>query len=116
MMEERTRKNGIGPSNEQPHVVIAGGGFGGTHAAHALRHAPACVQVFATWIWSYLTYDRAVRVLTPDSFQSNIQVVPHADVLAVGADGTPPLRDGVQPSHQQQQLACAAARRRRRAR
>jgi NADH:ubiquinone reductase (H+-translocating) len=66
------------------------------------------VQVFATWIWSYLTYDRAVRVLTPDSFQSDIQVVPHADVRAVGAGGAPPPGDGVQPSDQQQQLARAA--------
>ena len=27
--------------NIRPHVIIVGGGFGGTHAAHALRHAPA---------------------------------------------------------------------------
>ena len=81
--------------------------WGGVHLVYLTKMWNR-VQVFATWIWSYLTYDRAVRVLTPDSFQSNIQVVPHADVLAVGADGTPPLRDGVQPSHQQQQLACAA--------
>jgi hypothetical protein len=81
--------------------------WGGVHLVYLTKMWNR-VQVFATWIWSYLTYDRAVRVLTPDSFQSNIQVVPHADVLAVGADGTPPLRDGVQPSRQQQQLACAA--------
>ncbi len=30
---------------QMPHVVIVGGGFGGTHAAHALRHAPVRVTV-----------------------------------------------------------------------
>ncbi len=29
----------------RPHVVIVGGGFGGTHAAHALHHAPVRVTV-----------------------------------------------------------------------
>jgi NADH dehydrogenase len=33
-------------------------------------------QVFATWVWAYLTFQRSVRVLTPDSFQSDIKVVP----------------------------------------
>jgi NADH dehydrogenase len=36
------------------------------------------VQVFATWLWAYLTYQRTVRVLTPDSFQSDIQVASSA--------------------------------------
>jgi NADH dehydrogenase len=36
------------------------------------------VQVFATWLWAYLTYQRTARVLTPDSFQSGIQVASSA--------------------------------------
>jgi len=31
--------------DQRPHVVIIGGGFGGTHAAHALRNAPVSVTV-----------------------------------------------------------------------
>jgi NADH:quinone reductase (non-electrogenic) len=81
--------------------------WGGVHLVYLTKMWNR-VQVFATWIWSYLTYDRAVRVLTPDSFQSNIQVVPHADVRAVGAEGAPSPGDGVQPSDKQQQLARAA--------
>jgi hypothetical protein len=36
------------------------------------------VQVFATWVWAYLTFQRTVRVLSPDSFQSDIQVASSA--------------------------------------
>lgn len=57
------------------------------------------VQVFATWIWAYLTYERSVRVLTPDSFQSEIKVAPQGqaqparvDGMTVVADGTPSPR------------------------
>ncbi|MGH7986336.1 MAG: hypothetical protein ACRD4Q_05990 [Candidatus Acidiferrales bacterium] len=25
------------------------------------------IQVFAAWIWAYFTYQRGVRILTPDS-------------------------------------------------
>src|SRR5262245_15904140 len=35
---------GPGPGR-RPRVVIVGGGFGGTHAAHALRHAPVDVLI-----------------------------------------------------------------------
>ena len=31
--------------DQRPHVVIVGGGFGGTHAAHTLRNAPVSVTV-----------------------------------------------------------------------
>jgi hypothetical protein len=58
------------------------------------------VQVFATWLWAYVTYDRAVRVLTPDSLQSDIRVAPSAQARA---DGAPLRGDGVQPSHAQRQ-------------
>ena len=45
------------------------------------------VQVFATWLWAYVTYERTVRVLTPDSFQSDIQVAPRAETAPVSTDG-----------------------------
>lgn len=44
------------------------------------------VQVFATWVWAYLTFQRTVRVLTPDSFQSDIKVAPRATAQSVGVD------------------------------
>jgi len=37
------------------------------------------IQVFATWIWAYFTYQRGVRILTPDSLDVE------------GMKGTPPL-------------------------
>jgi len=52
------------------------------------------VQVFATWLWSYLTYERSVRVLTPDSFQSDIKVAPRVQAQPAGADEATVMRDG----------------------
>jgi len=62
--------------------------WGGVHLVY-LTNLWNRVQVFATWLWAYMTYDRAVRVLTPDSLQSDIQVAPQAEMRAVGADGAP---------------------------
>lgn len=36
------------------------------------------IQVFATWVWAYLSFQRSVRVLTPDSYQSDIKVAPRS--------------------------------------
>jgi NADH dehydrogenase len=54
------------------------------------------VQVFATWVWAYLTFQRSVRVLTPDSFQSDIKVAPrvaaqsvHVNHMAAAGDEAP---------------------------
>jgi NADH:ubiquinone reductase (H+-translocating) len=54
------------------------------------------VQVFATWVWAYLTFQRTVRVLTPDSFQSDIKEAPclaaqsvRVNSMAAADDGTP---------------------------
>jgi NADH dehydrogenase len=54
------------------------------------------IQVFATWVWAYLTYQRTVRVLTPDSFQSDIKVAPRvaeqpvrANSMAAAGDEAP---------------------------
>jgi NADH dehydrogenase len=51
--------------------------WGGVHLVY-LTNLWNRVQVFATWLWAYLTFQRTVRVLTPDSFQSDIQVAPSA--------------------------------------
>jgi NADH:ubiquinone reductase (H+-translocating) len=69
--------------------------WGGVHLVYLTKMWNR-VQVFTTWLWAYVTYDRAVRVLTPDSLQSDIQVAPSAEVRT---DGAPLRGDGVQPSH-----------------
>ncbi|HEX9374143.1 MAG TPA: NAD(P)/FAD-dependent oxidoreductase, partial [Roseiflexaceae bacterium] len=76
--------------------------WGGVHLVY-LTNLWNRVQVFATWLWAYVTYDRAVRVLTPDSLQGDIQVAPSAQVRAARADGAPLRGDGVQPFHTQRQ-------------
>jgi len=73
--------------------------WGGVHLVYLTKMWNR-VQVFATWLWAYVTYDRAVRVLTPDSLQSDIQVAPSTEARA---DGAPLRGDGVQPSHAQRQ-------------
>jgi len=73
--------------------------WGGVHLVYLTKMWNR-VQVFATWLWAYVTYDRAMRVLTPDSLQSDIQVAPSAQAHIEGA---PLQRDGVQPSHAQRQ-------------
>jgi NADH dehydrogenase len=76
--------------------------WGGVHLVY-LTQMWNRVQVFATWLWAYMSYDRAVRVLTPDSLQSDIQVAPSAQAGAAGAplpdDGVQPLRDQRQEVH-----------------
>jgi len=75
--------------------------WGGVHLVYLTKMWNR-VQVFATWLWAYVTYDRAVRVLTPDSLQSDIQVAPSAHTRVEGAQ----LQgDGVQPSRAQRQAA-----------
>jgi hypothetical protein len=74
--------------------------WGGVHLVYLTKMWNR-VQVFATWIWSYLTYDRAVRVLTPDSFQSDIEVAPSTQMLPVGADDTTLRGNGIPTTDQQ---------------
>jgi NADH dehydrogenase len=69
--------------------------WGGVHLVYLTKMWNR-VQVFTTWLWAYVTYDRAVRVLTPDSLQSDIRVAPSAEARA---DGAPLRGDGVQPFH-----------------
>ena len=49
------------------------------------------IQVFATWIWAYFTYQRGVRILTPDSLDLE------------GMNATPPVqnRQGAEAGAQQ---------------
>jgi len=83
--------------------------WGGVHLVY-LTNLWNRVQVFATWLWAYLTYDRAVRVLTPDSLQGDIQVAPSTQVRAARTDGAPLRGDGVQPSdHPGQQVRTGGA-------
>jgi NADH:ubiquinone reductase (H+-translocating) len=74
--------------------------WGGVHLVYLTKMWNR-VQVFATWLWAYVTYDRAVRVLTPDSLQSDIQVAPSAQARA---DDAPLRGNGVQQSHQRQPI------------
>jgi NADH dehydrogenase len=81
--------------------------WGGVHLVY-LTEMWNRVQVFATWLWAYVSYDRAVRVLTPDSLQGDIKVAPSAQARVEGA----PFRgDDVQPSRDQRQPVHAGSRR-----
>jgi NADH:ubiquinone reductase (H+-translocating) len=53
------------------------------------------VQVFATWVWAYLTYQRTVRVLTPDSLQSDIKAVPRVATQSLRVNSTAVAGDDV---------------------
>jgi hypothetical protein len=77
--------------------------WGGVHLVY-LTSLWNRIQVFATWLWAYVAYDRAVRVLPPDSLQSHIQVAPPAaQQRAARPSGAPLHGAGVQPSHAQRQ-------------
>jgi NADH dehydrogenase len=71
--------------------------WGGVHLVY-LTNLWNRVQVFATWLWAYVTYQRTVRVLTPDSFQSDLQVAAPAQAQPVSGESAPLVGDGVQPS------------------
>jgi NADH dehydrogenase len=57
------------------------------------------VQVFATWVWAYVTFQRTVRVLTPDSFQSDIKVAPPVAAQSVRVDSKAAAGDEVPHAH-----------------
>jgi NADH:ubiquinone reductase (H+-translocating) len=57
--------------------------WGGVHLVY-LTDLWNRIQVFATWVWAYLTFQRTVRVLTPDSFQSDIKVAPRVVATETG--------------------------------
>ncbi len=57
------------------------------------------IQVFATWVWAYLTYQRTVRVLTPDSFQSDIKVAPRVAEQSVRVNSRASAGDKAPHAH-----------------
>jgi NADH dehydrogenase len=59
-----------------PHVIIVGGGFGGTHAAHALHHAPVHVTVIDRTnhsVFHPLLYQVATAGLSSDEIAAPIR-------------------------------------------
>ncbi|MBI5029358.1 MAG: NAD(P)/FAD-dependent oxidoreductase [Chloroflexi bacterium] len=67
--------------NEQPHIVIVGGGFGGLYAAKALRFAPVRVTLIDQrnfHLFQPLLYQVATGVLSPGDIASPLRGVLHA--------------------------------------
>src|SRR5919206_1478949 len=80
--------------DRRPHVVIVGGGFGGTHAAHALRHAPVRVTVIDRTnhsVFHPLLYQVATAALSSDEIATPIRSLlrrqPNADVIMAEVTG-----------------------------
>src|SRR5918912_3419664 len=78
----------------RPHVVIVGGGFGGTHAAHALRHAPVRVTVIDRTnhsVFHPLLYQVATAALSSDEIAAPIRTLlrrqQNAEVLMAEVTG-----------------------------
>ena len=64
--------------DRRPHVVIVGGGFGGTHAAHALRHAPVRVTLIDRTnhsVFHPLLYQVATAALSADEIAVPIRTL-----------------------------------------
>ena len=81
-------------ADRRPHVVIVGGGFGGTHAAHALRHAPVRVTVIDRTnhsVFHPLLYQVATAALSADEIAAPIRTLlrrqPNAEVLMAEVTG-----------------------------
>jgi NADH dehydrogenase len=77
-----------------PHVVIVGGGFGGTHAAHALRRAPVHVTVIDRTnhsVFYPLLYQVATCGLSADEISAPIRFLlrrqRNADVIMAEVTG-----------------------------
>ena len=77
----------ITSDDRRPYVVIVGGGFGGTHAAHTLRHAPARVTVIDRTnhsVFHPLLYQVATAVLSPGEIAQPIRrILNHAKNVEV---------------------------------
>src|ERR687886_449681 len=80
--------------DRRPHVVIVGGGFGGTHAAHALRHAPVRVTVIDRTnhsVFHPLLYQVATAALSADEIAAPIRTLlrrqPNAAVIMAEVTG-----------------------------
>jgi NADH dehydrogenase len=84
---------------EKPRVVIVGGGFGGTHAAHALRRAPVDVTVIDRTnhcVFYPLLYQVATCGLSADEISTPIRFLlrrqRNAEVLMAEVTGFDPQR------------------------
>ncbi|HEU5099069.1 MAG TPA: NAD(P)/FAD-dependent oxidoreductase [Roseiflexaceae bacterium] len=72
--------------------------WGGVHLVY-LTDLWSRVQVFATWVWAYLTFQRTVRVLAPDSFQSDIKVAPRVAAQSVRVNSMAAAGDEAPHAH-----------------
>ena len=76
-MSELTKPLQIGPSS-RPRVVIVGAGFGGLHAAKALRHLPVDITVIDRknhHTFQPLLYQVALAVLSPADIAQPIRSI-----------------------------------------
>src|SRR5262245_10395819 len=87
----------------RPHVIIVGGGFGGTHAAHALRNAPVRVTVIDRTnhsVFHPLLYQVATAALSSDEIAAPIRSLlrrqQNAEVLMAEVTGVDVERRVVQ--------------------
>src|SRR6266540_5475122 len=90
----QTMQNKTTVIDSPPHVVIVGGGFGGTHAAHALRHAPVRVTVIDRTnhsVFHPLLYQVATAALSSDEIAAPIRNLlrrqPNVEVLMAEVTG-----------------------------
>jgi NADH dehydrogenase FAD-containing subunit len=77
------------PIDSWPHVVIVGGGFGGTHAAHALRHLPVRVTLIDRTnhsVFHPLLYQVATAALSSDEIAAPIRSLPRRQQNAIAPE------------------------------
>lgn len=77
-MSELTKPLGTGERGRRPRVVIVGAGFGGIHAARALRHLPVDVTVVDRrnhHTFQPLLYQVALAVLSPADIAQPIRTI-----------------------------------------
>jgi len=77
-MSDLTKPLNVGNSNRRPRVVIVGAGFGGLHAAMALRHLPVDLTVVDRrnhHTFQPLLYQVALAVLSPADIAQPIRTV-----------------------------------------
>jgi NADH dehydrogenase len=85
---------GASETNQPPHVVIVGGGFGGLYAARALKDVPVRVTLIDRHnyhLFAPLLYQVATAALSPADIASPIRAIvrkqPNITVLLAGATG-----------------------------
>src|SRR5688572_14771196 len=84
--------------DRRPNVVIVGGGFGGLHAARALKHVPVRVTLVDRanhHLFQPLLYQVATAALSPGDIAAPIRALLHgqdAQVLLAEATGVDVVR------------------------